>query len=131
MPSAVKPAAPADVMPQVMASAFSEDLRLESLVNNYADGSSDRFPLALNPRRVFKLTRSLTASQWPALFDFYKQHIGKPFYFYVPRETIPPFTWDATGAKPEGRCTVVFDGSWNETTAIPRGSVSFSLREVA
>lgn len=130
MPSAVKPAAPVGVMPQALCSAFSEELRMETLVNTYPDGRSERRPLAANPRRTFRLTRALGSSEWLSLFSFFQNHIGKPFYFYAPRETVPPWSWDASGTAPIGRYVVVFDGGWSETTGIPRAAISFSLREV-
>jgi len=52
---------------------------------------------------------------WQALRNFYTTHIGVPFYFYYLRETSPPYSYDATGAAPAGRYTVVFDGGYSET----------------
>lgn len=131
MPSAVKPAAPTEVMPQLFASAFTEELAYEINLNAYFDGNSDRNPLSQNPRRRFKITRPLKAADWLSFFDFYRRNAAKPFYFYVPRETIPPWTWDPTGLNPAGRYTVVFDSVWQETTGVARGTAAFNLREVA
>jgi len=111
-------------------SAFTKQLRYEAFVNNYQDGSSDRAALTANARNSFQMTKRMTTSEWSSLRAFYNAHIGIPFYFYVPRETIPPFTPDPTGAATDGRYTVVFDGAWSETTGIGRSVAQLSLREV-
>jgi hypothetical protein len=131
MPNNVIPAEPVDVLPIGLYSAFGEDLRLESLINDYQDGNSQRYALAINARTFFRLTRALTASQWLTLRDFYFAHVGTPFYFYAPRETVPPWTGDPTGADPTGRYTVVFDGAWSEEVRLGRSQAGFGLRVVA
>ena len=131
MPNGVDISTPTDVLPAGLASAFSFDERLDALDNKYPDGSSDRLNLAQVPRRYFRQTRALSGPQWRALRTFYFAHIGKPFYFYVGRETIPPWTVDPTGQSPDGRYAVVFDNSWSETIGLGRSSADFSLREVA
>jgi hypothetical protein len=130
MPGNLAPAQPTDVFPRIVASSFTEELRLEEISNAYPDGSSERQALALNPRHYFHLTEPLVLAEWQGLWDFYKTHKGKPFYLYNPRETDPPFSYDPTGQDPTGRYTVVFDSGWSETTAMPRGQVGISLREV-
>jgi hypothetical protein len=117
-------------MPFGLESAFTAQERIEILVNVYGDGQSDRNPQVANPRHFFSLTRPLTPAQWSTLRAFYFAHVAVPFYFYVLRETVPPFTFDPTGQAPDGRYVVVFDGSWSETLALGRGSVSLALREV-
>lgn len=131
MPSNVAPANPTVVMPYGLTLAFTEELRLESLVNVYTDGRSERNALALNPRRFYRNRRPLTPAQFTALRAFYFANPGKPFYFYALRETIPPWTWDASGASPSGRYIVVFDGAWSENVLLGRSDCSFGLREVA
>jgi hypothetical protein len=133
MPSPIAPAAPvlpADLLPHGLCGAFSEELRIEMIVNVYPDGSSERAALALNPRRFFKLTRPLGAAAYATLFAFFQAHRGKPFYFYNLRETVPPFTYDASGGATTGRYIVVFDGGWSEEQILPRIRASFGLREV-
>jgi hypothetical protein len=130
MPQDVLPATPTDVLPAFLCSAFSFDLRFESIDNRYPDGQSDRAALAANPRRFFRLTHKLTGPQWQTLRDFYRAHVGIPFYFYVLRETIPPWTADPTGQAPDGRYAVVFDGGWTETIGIGRAEASLGLRQV-
>src|SRR5215813_2547070 len=50
MPSNIIPAQPSQVMPLALCSAYQEELRIESLVNRYSDGSSDRAALVLFTR---------------------------------------------------------------------------------
>ena len=132
MPSNIAPAQPVDVFPRIIsASTFTEELRLEEITNSYPDGSSDRQALATTPRRYFHFTFAVTTLLWQRLWTFYLVHKAQAFYIYNPRETVPPFSYDPTGQDPIGRYTMVFDSAWSETTAMTRGQVAFSLREVA
>ncbi len=131
MPGNLNAAVVVGVMPAGLCSAFQEELRLESLVNAYPDGSSDRGALAVNVRHFFKLTRKVTAAQYTALWGWYQAHLTDAFYFYNLRETVPPWTWDPSGNQPVGRYIVVFDGSWSDTVMMGRSEASFGLREVA
>jgi hypothetical protein len=130
MPSNIIGATPVDVFPGFLTTAFNEQLRIEANINTYADGSSDRSPLAANPRRFWKLTTPLTASQWNKVRAFYFAHVGTPFFFYALRETIPPWTVDPTGQSTAGRYTVVFDGAYSENIGLGRSNADFGLREV-
>jgi hypothetical protein len=142
MPGNLIPAAPTDVMPAKLSRAFHADLHLEADLNMYPDGSSDRNPLAQNDRHYFQMQQTLSPDDWQALRSFYDSHLGRPFYFYNLRETVPPWSWDPTGASTVGRYTVVFDGQWSETYGYERGemilgyfkgfaaTVSLGLREV-
>jgi hypothetical protein len=138
MPGNITPAAPSQVMPQHLATAFHEELHLEADLNVYPDGSSDRNALALNNRRYFSIQRTLMPAEWTALWQFYLQQQGRAFYFYNPRETVPPFSFDPTGQNTVGRYTVVFDSAWSETYTNQRrdqtgfgASVQLALREIA
>lgn len=130
MPDNIITSTPVDVLPQVFCAALHEEHRLECFVNAYQDGRSDRAALALNSRRFFRMTRVLTSAQYSALYIFYSNHLVAPFYFYNPFETVPKFTWDASGAAPDGRYICTFDGSWSEEVRLGRSHVSFGLREV-
>jgi hypothetical protein len=138
MPGNITPATPTDVMPVNLSRAFHEELHLEADLNLYPDGSSDRNALAQNNRRYFTMQRLLTSDDWSTLRAFYYAHQGVSFYFYNPRETVPPFTSDPTGQNTVGRYTVVFDGSWTETYGNERmqkdgshsATVSLGLREI-
>jgi len=131
MPNNVHVAVPSGVLPAGPAAAFQEELRLEAFVNAYVDGNSDRYALALNPRKFFRMTRKLTSTDYQTLWSFYQAHIITPFYFYNPYETAPLFTSDPTGTATTGRYVVVFDGSWSDALQIGRSQASFGLREVA
>lgn len=130
MPQNVAAAAPVDVFPQMLATAFTEEMRFEALSNNYPDGSCDRAPLTDNPRKFFKQTAPLTIAQWDTLRTFYFAHIAEPFWFYYGRETVPPYSSDPTGADTIGRYPVVFDGGWSDSIALGRSSGAFGLREI-
>jgi hypothetical protein len=129
MPGNLQPAAPTDTLPTGFYAAITEELRVEAFVNPYPDGSSDRAPIQTIPRRFFRCTRRVTASQYSALWSFFQAHLILPFWFYVPRETSPPFASAPTGAT--GRYAVVWDGAWSDQLMIGRSEVSFGLREVA
>jgi len=131
MPNNVQPANPTVVMPYSLSTAFTEEQRIEALISAYQSGFSTRAALAINPRRFWKLSKALTAAQFTALRTFFYQNSANPFWFYNPRETVPPFTNDPTGASTFGRYAVVFDGDWAESVSYPRMAVGIALREVA
>lgn len=131
MPQNVQPANPTTVMPQSLSASFTEEETIESLVNTYMTGFSTRAALAINPRRFWKLSKYLTADQWQTLRNFYEANLANAFWFYNPRETVPPFSYDPSGAATQGRYAVVFDGGWTEEIQLPRMSATFGLREVA
>lgn len=124
MPGNIIAATPTDVMPARLLRAFREEIRLETDLNTYPDGSSDRVALATNDRHYFTMQATLLPDDWAAMRTFFMAHVGRPFYIYNPRETVPPFSWDPTGANPVGRYTVTFDGLWSDTYNHNRGQVT-------
>jgi hypothetical protein len=130
MPQNINPANPVTVMPKQLCKSFQEELRLEALLNQYPDGSSDRAALAQNVRHYFRMTQGLNGADWAAMRQFYIEQLGRAFYFYNLRETVPPFSYDPTGNNTIGRYTVVFDGQWSDTYNIARTDVALQLREV-
>lgn len=142
MPNNITTPAPTVVMPVNLSRAFHEELHLEADLNMYPDGSSDRNPLALNNRRYFTMQQTLLPDAFQTLQTFYTTNLGQAFYFYNPRETVPPFTADPTGQNTVGRYTVTFDGSWSVTYGNERmqviagvfkgnsATVSMGLREI-
>jgi len=131
LPGNLNAAVSVGVMPAGLCSVFEEELRLETIVNAYPDGNSDRAALAINVRHFFRMTRVVTGAQYTALWNFYHAHPHDAFYFYNLRETVPPWTWDASGNQPDGRYLVTFDGSWSDITKMGRSEASLGLREVA
>jgi hypothetical protein len=131
MPSPVVATAAVDVMPRALSSQYAFDERLQALDNLYPDGSSDRVALAQIPRRYFTLSNPVRGALYRAMRAFYFAHIATPFYVYVGRETVPPWSYDPTGQAPDGRYKVAFDSAWSETLALGRSSSDFALREVA
>jgi hypothetical protein len=118
-------------MPSYLCQAFEVDLRLESQLNSYPDGTAERVALAQYTRHYFKLQHGLTPAQYQALWNFYLAHQADAFYYYCLRETVPPWTADPTGVATSGRYTVVFDGAWTDTFNRDRTSAALALREVA
>ena len=132
-------------MPIGLMTAFTEEIDRPALIDGpFAGGETIRFPLTMNPRRVFRLARRLTQVDADALRNFLLQHKCRPFWFYNIRETSPAGYWDPTGANPVGRYPVVWQGAYAQE-AMPPGSipsiaglrpgrgdqVSIELREVA
>ena len=102
-------------------------LRIETLINIYPDGMSQRAALQVNPRHFFRLGFSVTAAQWTAMRTFFLAHQGKPFYFYNLLESLP----GPPPGDPVGRYVVVFDGPWSEELQPGRTRVTLAMREVA
>ncbi len=130
MPQNLNGANPSEVMPKQLCRSFQADLRMESLLNQYPDGASDRAALALNVRHYFHMVQGLSGPDWTAMFQFYRRKQAQAFYFYNLRETVPMGSYDPTGTDPIGRYTVVFDGQWSDTYNVARTDVALQLREV-
>lgn len=130
MPQNLNPPVVVGVMPKALCKAFQEEQRMEALLNNYPDGTSDRLALAQNVRRYFRMTLGLNGPDWAAMRTFFLARQGRAFYFYNLRETVPPFSYDPSGNNPVGRYTVVFDGQWSDTFNVARTDVALQLREV-
>jgi hypothetical protein len=123
MPQNLTPAQPTAVMPAHLCRAFHEDMHLECDLNLYPDGSTDRMALAHYERHYWTMQATLSPTDYTDLRTFYMTWQGKPFYFYNPRETAPPFSWDASGGDPVGRYIVAFEGAWSETYGFDRAEM--------
>src|SRR5262245_5662373 len=128
---------PDAVMPIGLMIAFSEVIERPALADGpFSGGETIRFPLTMNPRRMFRLARRLSQVDADALRNFLLQHKCRPFWFYNIRETAPVGSWDPTGQNPVGRYPVVWAGAYEQESNLPgvapgRGdSVSIELREV-
>jgi hypothetical protein len=104
------------------------------LENRYHDSTVERQKLAETPRRVFRLSKRLTAAQLVTLRELYDLYGPLlPFLFYNPWDATPVGSnYDPTGNGVVGRYTVVFRGDWQEITGLARTDVpQLQLVEVA
>jgi hypothetical protein len=129
MPGSVSNAAPTDVLPWGLCTAFAHSREYIASISEYPDGSSQRGRLAETSRKSWRQSRRLTATGLATLYTFYQNHINDPFYFYDPWAS--GFTYDETGEQTLGRYTVRFDGEWNQSMGIARGEAGISLVELA
>jgi phage-related protein len=131
MPGSVQNAAPTTTLPQTIASAFQRSHEWSALLNEYADGESQRKALTATARRAWKLTKRLPAADLTALRAFFIARGGptEPFYFFDPYETSPKFTLTPSGT--QGRYTVRFAGNFSQSVDRARGEVAIELVEVA
>lgn len=117
-------------MPYATCAAFSESRECLQLQAQYHDGATERSQLAQTSRKTFKLAQRLTAARAIALKTFWDGQQGGvvPFLFY----NLAEGAYDATGNLTQGRYTVVFRGSWTQTTGLLRTDVpQIELVEVA
>lgn len=134
MPGNVSAAAPVGVLPADLSTSFVEALSYPMLSNSYHDGTIERGLIAdgINPPRAlrsWRLARRLSVASILALLNLWENvTLGglKPIYFYNPFDVVPPAhvgsNFDATGANPQGRVTVVFRGDWRHV--LTAGSLS-------
>jgi phage-related protein len=117
MPPSAANAVTSTVLPFNLARAYVADSEFAQARNDYPDGSSQRRPMALTPRRGWKLTHRLPPALAVELRDFYLARGGghEAFLFYDVHQTDPPFSYDETGAAEAGRFAVVFRGGWNQS----------------
>ncbi len=105
------------------------------LVQQYHDSTIERSLLqdGVNlprPVRSWALSKRLTNQQLFDLFDFWENTTEgalKPFFYYDPFfDGVDPVgsNWDETGANPEGKVTVKFQGNWSHSVTIGRSDVS-------
>ena len=129
MPGNVAAAAPATVLPNGLAAAFSESVQWPILESDaYPDGRTQRRLLGANSRKSWNIGRRLTQTEWGTLLAFYEARKGplNPFYFYP-----DPLEYDGTGASTAGRWTVRFTGAISRNIGPGRSSAEFSLIQVS
>ena len=133
MPGSVENAAPSMVLPWSLSRAFVRSQEYPVLDNEYAGGESQRSVLASNSRKRWRLSKRLALAELAALREFYEARKGpqEPFYFYDPWDANPKFSYDPTGQAVPGRCTVRFEGEWNQSVGFGRAAVQIALIEVA
>jgi hypothetical protein len=130
MPGNIQTAVPSGVMPCAFCTAFSESREFAQLQAQYHDGTTQRSQLAQTSRKTFELAQRLTAARVIALKSFWdgQQGGGVPFLF----DNLADGAYDPTGNSTQGRYTVVFRGSWSQTTNMLRTDVpQIELVEVA
>jgi hypothetical protein len=108
------------------------------LQNQYHDGTVQRSQLAQTSRRMFRLSKRLSAPQLSGLYTFWVSQNGglAPFAFYNPFEITAGqqigSNYDASGNNVQGRYIVVFRGNWAQATDLCRTNVqALELVEVA
>lgn len=133
MPGSVQNAAPSTVLPWSLSRAFARSHEYPVIENAYAGGESQRSVLATTSRKRWRLVKRLAPAQLSALRDFYEARKGsqEPFYFYDPWETNPKFSYDPTGQVTQGRYTVRFEGTWEQSAGIGLIEVTLELVELA
>lgn len=126
MPGNVAAAAPSGIFPQTLSTAFVEVREFVQLQSQYHDGTVQRSQLAATSRRTFRTAKKLTAALLADLKTFWDAQEGGliPFLFYNPFEANPVGSnYDPTGSSTTGRVTVVFRGSWGQSTGLLRSDV--------
>lgn len=133
MPGSVQLSVPATVLPHSLCKAFSHSREYAIVENEYKNGESQRAVLVTTSRKSWTQSRRLTPAQLATLRAFYLARNGstEAFYFYDVHETSPKFSYDPTGVRANGRYTVRFAGSWEQSVGMGRADIGISLVELA
>ncbi len=124
----VKPTA---VLPRSLSQAFAESQTWPVRVVEYHDGSSQRSAMLAKPRRAWQLAKHIPTALLDELRTFWQTVGVGGFFFYNPKETDPPFSYDATGAATAGRYWVRFANAWSESSTVgPLQDAGIQLVEV-
>jgi hypothetical protein len=114
-------------MPDSLSTAFSEQRSFATRVNEYRGGEAQRMVLVATSRRTFSQTKRLAPADLITLRTFRDTVKHRAFWFYHCKEGV----YDATGVLTAGRYTVRFEGSWSQTSYIPRTEAQVTMVEVA
>ena len=132
MPSNVGYAAPATVLPKILATQFTRIYERPVIVSQYANGEAQTGAQATTDRGRWRCTQRLTNALRQALRAFYVARGGRleAFYMYDPWESTA-FGHDPTGAETVGRRTVRFEGGWQDALELGRSNVALEMVEIA
>ncbi len=130
MPGVIQLTPPTEVMPFSLCTAFAEARAWPARVNEYHDGTTQRTALLAQSRRSWRLQKRLPFSALITLREFWMAQGDQAFWFYNPKETVPPFSYDPTGAARPGRYRVRFACPWNQTVGLARADTSLDLVEI-
>lgn len=132
MPGNVSLAAPATVLPRILARQFTRIRERATLTNEYANGECQTGAQVAADRGRWRFTGRLTNTIRQALRTFYIARSGslESFFMYDPWES--NFTHDPDGEVTTGRHTVRFEGGgWQDALELGRSDVQIELVEIA
>ena len=131
MPGAVRNAVSVGVLPFSLCGSLSETRQWPVRMIEYHGGETERMALTATARRSWQMSKRLVPAALVTLREFLEAHPVDAFYIYVMRETVPAFTWDATGVATAGRYLVRVAGDWSQTAYVARTETVIELVEVA
>jgi len=123
------------VFPLSLSTSFVEIHSYPVITQSYHDGTVQNSLITdgLNSAqdlRIWRLAKRLTVAQLSTLYTFFKTTVQggyKPFYMYDPYAVLSGHqigsNYDATGISTQGRYTVFFRGSWNQSLTLGRTNV--------
>ena len=115
------------VFPFVLCLAFQETRSYPALSNEYRDGTLQSSALVAAPRRTWRQTQRLAATDAVALKTFMRSFPNTAFYMY----NLIEGTYDATGAATTGRYKARLAGDLMEQIDIARANFPVELVEIA
>ena len=133
MPGIIQASTTAVVLPQFLCAVFTQDREYLANVNTYQDGTSQRELIVFNSRRKWSLQPKVSRAAMVTLRNFYRARRGgtDPFWLYDYQEGPVKNNYDATGADPNGRFLVRFDGKWEQSISLnPFGTATIQLVEL-
>lgn len=131
MPGSVRNAVSVGVLPFSLCRSLVEARQWPVRMVEYHGGETERMALTATARRSWQMAKRLAPAALLTLRGFLEEHPVDAFYIYNLRETVPAFTWDATGVATAGRYLVRVAGDWNQTSYLARAETALQLVEVA
>lgn len=133
MPGVIQLSTSAAVLPRYLCEVFTQEREFLANVNDYADASSQRGVIVQTSRRKWTIRPKVKITDLIALRNFWLARKGtEAFYYYDFTESSPFGNFDITGAAPDGRFLVRFQGPWGQVnTNSPIGVASLQLVELS